>query len=261
MYKYRKILKAKYCVYILCSMLASHAAQARTWNEIEQSGTLKVGMTGDYSPLSFYNKLGALAGFDVDMTKRLAKSLNLKIEFVQTSWPMIGHDLASDKFDIAAGGVTYTEKRAKQFSFSSSVAKNGKIILSHCSEAARFETLEDIDNPKVRVIVNPGGTNEIYVNTHIKQAKIIRTKDNFANLQGIRNKTADVMITDLIEGHFYQLHEKGVFCISSSSVLDGTRSYKAYMMKKDNTELLEKVNQWLAGDSKSVLANQWQIIQ
>ena len=262
MYKYRKILKAKYCVYILCSMLASHAAQARTWNEIEQSGTLKVGMTSDYSPLSFYNKLGALAGFDVDMTKRLAKSLNLKIEFVQTSWPMIGvMILPLTNLILLPSGVTYTEKERNSSLFSSSVAKNGKIILSHCSEAARFETLEDIDNPKVRVIVNPGGTNEIYVNTHIKQAKIIRTKDNFANLQGIRNKTADVMITNLIEGHFYQLHEKGVFCISSSSVLDGTRSYKAYMMKKENTELLEKVNQWLAGDSKSVLANQWQIIQ
>ncbi|OEF24097.1 transporter substrate-binding domain-containing protein [Vibrio rumoiensis] len=255
------MLKIKGWFFIVSLMLVSHVTQARTWDEIVQSGELRVGMAGDYSPLSFRNKLGQLVGFDVDMTKQLAKALNLEIQFVQTSWPTISKDLAEDKFDIAAGGVTYTENRAKQFSFSSSVAKNGKIILSHCNQAARFETLEEIDQPDVKVIVNPGGTNEIYVNSHIKQARVIRVKDNFANLQGIRNKTADVMITDLIEGHFYQLHEKGVFCISSSDILDGTMSFKAYMMKKDNPELLEKVNHWLDSGSKFVLAKQWQVVQ
>lgn len=246
---------------LISALMSVHAAQARTWDEIQQSGELKVGLTGDYSPLSFKNKLGQLVGFDVDMTKQLAKSLGLKVTFVATSWPTLSGDLAADKFDIAAGGVTKTPQREQQFALSDSVAKNGKIALTQCSKQLDFETLEDIDQPTVKVVVNPGGTNEAYVNSHIKQAQIIRKKDNFDTLMAIRHNRADVMFTDLIEGRYYENYEPGVFCIASKEVLEGTKSYKVYMMKKDNSDLLHLVNEWLAGKDKDRLAKQWQIVQ
>lgn len=240
-------------------LLGSQLAHARTWDQIQQSGELKVGMTGDYSPLTFHSKTGELKGFDVDMTTRLAKSMGLKVHFVKTSWPTLSADLAADKFDVAAGGVTKTQKREKQFYLSDSVAKNGKIILTNCANTKSLQTLEEINKPNVSVIVNPGGTNQAYVDSHITNAKIIRTKDNFANLQGIRENTADVMITDLIEGNYYQLKEKGVFCVSSKQILAGTSSVKAYMVKKDNKQLLNKINAWLEGSDKMALAKHWGI--
>ncbi|WP_245879909.1 transporter substrate-binding domain-containing protein [Vibrio gangliei] len=243
------------------ALFTSHSALARSWDEIQQSGELRIGLTADYSPLSFKNKLGQLVGFDVDMTKHLAKSLGLKVTYVATTWPSLSSDLAEDKFDIAAGGVTKTAQREKQFALSNSVAKNGKIALTQCSKELEFETLEDIDQPHVKVVVNPGGTNESYVNAHIKHAQIIRKKDNLETLMAIRHNHADVMFTDLIEGRYYQNYEKGVFCIASNEVLEGTKSYKVYMMKKENTELLNKVNQWLAGHDKDRLAKQWEIVQ
>ncbi|MGO2499430.1 MAG: transporter substrate-binding domain-containing protein, partial [Vibrio litoralis] len=80
-------------------------------------------------------------------------------------------------------------------------------------------------------------------------------------LQAIRTNRADVMFTDLIEGKYYQNYEKGVFCIASEDVLAGTESYKVYMMDKSNPELLAKVNEWLAGNTKSRLAKQWEVVQ
>lgn len=257
--KKRKVMQP--LALMACALLMSQGAQARSWDEITQSGELKVGLTGDYSPLSYHNKSGDLEGFDVDMTTRLAHSLNLKVRFVETTWPTLSQDLAADKFDIAAGGVTKTAKRAEQFSLSDSVAQNGKIILSNCTNDKSLTSLQDINKPSVSVIVNPGGTNQTYVDQHITDAKIIRTKDNVANLQGIRDNTADVMITDLIEGNYYQLHEKGVFCVSSPSILEGTKSVKVYMMKKENNRLLEKVNTWLEGSDKETLVTHWSISQ
>lgn len=261
MFEKNKKNSVKFLSFAALVLLSSQAAQARTWDEIKQSGELKVGVTGDYSPLSFYNKAGNLEGFDVDMMTNLAKSLDLKVNFVKTTWPALSQDLANDKFDIAAGGVTKTQKRAEQFYLSDSVAANGKIILSNCSNAKPLNTLEDINQPTVKVIVNPGGTNQTYVDEHITSADIIRTKDNFANLQGIRDNTADAMITDLIEGNYYQLHEKGVFCVSSKQILAGTSSVKVYMMKKDNSHLLGKVNTWLHDSDKSDLMMHWGITQ
>jgi cyclohexadienyl dehydratase len=230
--------------------------QARTWQEIQQSGVLKVGLTGDYKPMSFHGESGKLEGFAVDMTTELAKSLDLKIQFVNTTWPSLSQDLASDKFDLAAGGVTLTKKRAEQFLFSDPVVGNGKIILTNCQNKKPLSTLNDIDKPSVKMIVNPGGTNQIYVDNHIKNADIIRTKDNFANLKGIREGSADAMITDLIEGNYYQATEKGVFCVSSK-VLVGTSSVKAYMVQKDNDILLSRINTWLNDSDKYTLIVHW----
>ena len=143
------------CLLITCVSLMAQSVQARTWDEIKQSGELRIGLTGDYSPLSFRNKLGHLVGFDIDMTKNLAQSLGLTVKFVETSWPSLTADLMADKFDIAAGGVTKTAQRQKQFALSNTVAKNGKIALSHCSKKLAFQTLEEIDQPNVKVVVNP----------------------------------------------------------------------------------------------------------
>ena len=95
------------------------------------------------------------------------------------------------------------------------------------------------------MVVNPGGTNQSFVDEHIKQAQIIRVKNNVDNLEALRQKTADMMVTDLIEGDYYQSKEPGVFCVANETPFAGTASDKVYMMSKDNPALLEKVNQWL----------------
>lgn len=49
------------------------------------------------------------------------------------------------------------------------------------------------------------GTNQSLVNANIKQAEIIRTKDNVANLQGVRDQSANIMFADVTAGadHFH----------------------------------------------------------
>ncbi|MEH8382200.1 transporter substrate-binding domain-containing protein [Klebsiella pneumoniae] len=212
-------------------------AQARNMQSIEHSGELKVGVPGDYAPLAFRNAAGELQGYDVDMAR----------------------DLQADKFDIAMGGVTETPARAQAFALSHPVVANGKIALANCQAAPRLGSLEKIDRPDVKVVVNPGGTNQSFVDEHIKQAQIIRVQNNVDNLQALRQKTADMMVTDLIEGDYYQSKEPGVFCVANETPFAGTASNKVYMMSKDNPVLLKKVNQWLDSQDKEVLKRKWKI--
>ncbi|SUB83437.1 Cyclohexadienyl dehydratase precursor [Pragia fontium] len=240
-------------------ILSCMQVQARNMEAIQQSGTLKVGVPGDYAPLAYRNASGALEGYDIDMANALGKHLNLKVDFVITSWPSLSNDLAADKFDVAMGGVTATAKREAEFGLTKPIVANGKIALASCAVAKELPDLEKIDQPKVKVVVNPGGTNQSFVDSHIKQAQVIRVKDNFDNLQALRDKTADIMVTDLIEGDYYQNKEPNVLCIATEKPFAGTESYKVYMMKKDNAQLLESINTWLQGETKSQLAKKWKI--
>ncbi|MGK4357812.1 transporter substrate-binding domain-containing protein [Enterobacter cloacae] len=244
---------------ILLSLSGIHFATAKSWLEIKQSGELRVGVPGDYAPLAFHDKQGHLAGFDIDMAHSLGKALHLNIRFVLSSWPTLSTDLAADKFDIAMGGVTETPDRRKQFALSSPVLKNGKIALTQCNRINDFKSPEDIDRKGVRVVVNPGGTNQDYVDKHIRYADVIRERDNAASLQRIRARSADIMFTDLLEGDYYQNKELGVFCVSTRNILPGTASNKVYMMVKDNRYLLEAVNSWLSDGNQSRLARKWQL--
>ena len=244
---------------ILLSLSVTQAAVARSWQDIKQSAELRVGVPGDYAPLAFHDKQGELVGFDIDMARSLANEQQLNVRFVLSSWPTLSADLAADKFDIAMGGITETPARKSQFGLSAPVVKNGKIAMTQCVKTRQFESLEAIDREGVRVTVNPGGTNQEYVDKHIRQAQIVRAQDNIASLQGIRSASADVMFTDLIEGDYYQSQEPGVFCVSTPNILPGTASDKVYMMDKDNRYLLEVVNTLLSGESKSRLARQWKM--
>lgn len=247
-------------VFLACALaVTAFSSQGRDMTSIRQSGELKVGVPGDYAPLAFKDEHGALAGYDIDMANELGKRLGLKVVFVLTSWPTLSADLAADKFDIAMGGVTATPKRAAEFALSDAVVANGKIALAGCGSAPRLANMDKIDRPDVKVVVNPGGTNQSYVDEHIKHAQVIRVKDNFDNLQALRDKTADMMVTDLIEGDYYQSKEPGVLCVATDKPFAGTESHKVYMLNKDNQQLLNDINQWLTGDAKRVLAQKWKI--
>ncbi|OCG11923.1 transporter substrate-binding domain-containing protein [Gilliamella apicola] len=242
---------------IMALLLCSGLAQARTYDEIINSGFLKVGVPADYAPLAFYNTQEKLVGFDIDMAKDLAKQLNVTPVFYITSWPTLSQDLADDNYDIAMGGVTYTKSRAEKFLLSDEIVPNGKVALAACHVESSLSSLDKIDKPNVKVVVNPGGTNESFVNDNIHTAQVIHVENNFDNIQALRDKTADLMVTDLIEGQYYQYKEPNVLCLATDTPFKGTESYKAYMVQSGNQKLLDAINSWLPNSNKQQLAIKW----
>src|SRR5664279_4345243 len=145
------------------------AQQASRLDEIIKRGTLRVGMTGDYLPFTYFDKdTSKFRGFDVDMAEMLGKVLGVKVEYVRTAWPQLSRDFEADNFDIAMGGVSITLDRQKKGMFSTPIMREGKTPIARCADKGKFETLAEIDKPGTRVIVNPGGTNERFARANIK---------------------------------------------------------------------------------------------
>ncbi|MBV1932961.1 MAG: gamma subclass chorismate mutase AroQ [Porticoccaceae bacterium] len=163
-------------------------------------GVLRVGTTGDYKPFSFIaSPTGKLTGVDIDLAEDLAAVMGVKLELVKTSWPMLMSDFAADQFDIGMSGITRTQERRQSAFFSEPYLVGGKTPIARCEAKDQLDSLVKIDRIEIRVIVNPGGTNEKYVRKHIKNAQIILYPDNITIFEQIINKRADVMMTDAIE--------------------------------------------------------------
>ena len=226
----------------LCLHLAA-AAQANRLDEILARGVLRVGTTGDYKPFSYRaNAASPFIGMDVELAGQLAKSLDVRLELVPTSWPSLMKDLAEDRFDIGMGGVSISLERQKKALYSIPYLRDGKTPITRCENQARFQTLEQIDQPGVRVIVNPGGTNERFARAHIKRAGITVYPDNITIFDQIVAGKADLMMTDAIEARLQQKLKPQLCAVHPEAPFDF--SEKAYLLPRD---LMWKafVDQWL----------------
>jgi chorismate mutase-like protein len=132
---------------------------------------------------------------------------------------------------MAMSGVSISTARQKTAMFSVPYLRDGKTPIALCSNQARFQTLAQIDQADVRVVVNPGGTNESFARANLQHAQLVVFPDNNRIFEQIVEGKADVMMTDAIEARLQQqlkptlcaLHPEAPFNLSE----------KAYLLPQD----------------------------
>ena len=193
---------------------------------------LRIGLTGDYRPFSLQDPAtGAFSGIDVDLTAGLAKALGAEPVYVKTSWPTLAADFAANKFDVLAGGVSITLDRQKLGFFSVPTDVDGKAAIARCADAAKYDGLDAIDRPEVRVVVNPGGTNERFDRANLHRAAVRVFPDNKTIFREVAEGRADVMITDGVETRLQQKLNPGLCAIHPDKPFD--RAEKAWLVPRD----------------------------
>ena len=226
-----------------CCLHLPAAGQTSRLDEILTRGILRVGTTGDYKPFSYRtNSASPFIGADIELAGELARTLGVRLELVATSWPALMKDLGDDRFDIVMSGVSISLERQKKALYSIPYLRDGKTPITLCENQARFQTLAQIDQPGVRLIVNPGGTNERFARANIKHAGISVYPDNVGIFDQIVAGSADLMITDAIETRLQQKLLPKLCAVHPDQPFDF--SEKAYLLPRD---LLWKdfVDQWL----------------
>lgn len=209
---------------------------------IKERGTILVGTTGDYRPLSFRESDGKYWGFGIELAEAIAKRLDVGIEFVPTSWPTLTADVMAVplKFDMAIGGITITGKRLETMLMSDGYLANGKTILCRAEDANRFVSISNINKPEVRVMVNPGGTNEILAKDSLSQATIVVHPKNEEIPTLVAEGKADVMVTEITEAPYYISTDKRLAAPLLGKPF--TNSHIGILMPKGQEDLLKVVN-------------------
>ena len=234
--------------------------------EIVERGTILIGTTGDYRPLSFCEADGTYWGFCIEVAKEIAKRIGVGVEFKRTSWPTLSADVLAEPqkltccqrrsrsaqrtsrpcsssnttFDLAIGGITITDARRETMLMSEGYLANGKTILCRVSEAGRYKSLADIDKPEVRVMVNPGGLNEKFANENLTHATVIVHPRNEEIPSLIAEGEADVMITEITEAPYYVQTDTRLAAPLLNSPFN--HGEIGVLMRKGQEDLLQIVN-------------------
>lgn len=214
-----------------------------TLDRIVDSNVLRVGTTGDFVPFSYHiNQSKSFSGVDIELAKDLAQSLEIPIQFVQTSWPTMMADLKANKFDICMSGVTIKLSRQRDALFSIPLLSSGKAAICRDEQAERFTNIAAINQTHVKVIANPGGTNESFARTHFPNATIILNEDNLSIFQKIVDGVADVMVTDAVETRIQELIHPELEAVNPDEPFNFFEM--GYLLPIDHT-FKAYVDQWL----------------
>ena len=158
-------------------------------------------------------------------------------------------DTLAGKFDLAICGISITDARKEQALMSDGYLKNGKTLLCRSKDAHKFTSLKALNHPEVRVMENPGGTNEKFARENLPDATLIIHDVNQEIPELIASGEADVMITEIVEAGYY---------VGQDDRLAAPLIYEPFtsgeigvLMPKGSEDLLDYVNVFLEKEKQS----------
>lgn len=241
------------------SLAAAPAHAGARLDRILDTKVIRVGTPGDYRPFAIKTDTG-YSGHDVDLIERMAKELGARIEWVPTSWPNLLKDIQADRFDVAVGGITRNVARMRVVAMLPGYAPFGKVALVRAADKAKFATPESLNQSGVRVIKNPGGTNEAFVLEHLKAAQVSTHEKNAEIPALIAEGKGDVMITETYEALHYARADPRLAAAFVDAPLT-PKNYLGFMLPADDADYLRVMNfVWELLDRRGAVkqaADQW----
>ena len=221
-------------------------------DKIMESKVIRVGTPGDYRPFAIKTDAG-FTGHDIDVIELMAKEMGVKVEYVLTSWPNLMKDIQAGKFDVAVGGITRNVGRIRSIEMLPGYAPFGKVALVRSAEKSKYLTPEDLNKPNVRVIKNPGGTNEAFVLEKLKAAQV-STHDKNVEIPGlIAEGKGDVMITETYEALYYSKADPRLYAAFIDAPLT-PKNQLGFMIPTDDADYSRVMGfVWELLDSRGVL--------
>ena len=146
------------------------AQDAGMLEQVMKRGVLRVGMS-TFVPWAIQDKTGNFIGFEIDIAKRLAGDMGVKVEFIPTKWSGIIPALLTGKFDIIVGGMGIRPERNLKVNFSIPYDHTGMSIVAHRKLAAGFKKIADFNRPGVSIAVRTGTTAATAVQRFMPKAR------------------------------------------------------------------------------------------
>ncbi len=224
---------------------ASMAQTKSKLNQILERGTLRVGTTGDFNPMSMKDTAtNTLTGFDIEAMTQLATDMGVKIEFVPAEWATLVNGIVADRFDIFSG-ASLSMARAKTVAFSNPYLFAGTVPLISKKTPGKFTTWESINNPNITVAVLMGTVFEQQARAHFPKAKIRAVEKPATGYQEVLAGRAQVTITSNVEAATLMKTYPDLQQVGASSEMRNKRPF-AYPLPQGDEVWLTFVNNWIS---------------
>ncbi|MBP1843342.1 polar amino acid transport system substrate-binding protein [Rhizobium petrolearium] len=175
------------------------AAGAGTIEDVRARGVLRIPAILNEVP--YFNKdvrTGEWQGFVIDMAKDIAKTLDVKLEVVESSWANAILDVQSGKVDMAFA-VTATPVRALSVSFSDPTYYNSFVLVS-AKDDLTDKSWNELNDPKYTFAVDLGSAQDLITQQYLPKANILRFKTRDEAIVAVTTGKADALVNTMLNG-------------------------------------------------------------
>lgn len=199
----------------------------------KKENKLYVGTNAEFVPFE-YREGDQIVGFDVDLINEVAKIIKQDIEFVDMAFDGLLSALQSKKIDIIIAGMTATEERKKFVNFSEPYYNSQQSILVY-NDNTTINGFDDLEGKNVGVVLGYTGDLIVSEMSNVNAQKYGATSEAVIAL---KSKKVDAVVLDYEPAKQYSAQNQELKLI----ITDSVNEEYAIAMRKEDTELLKKVN-------------------
>ncbi|QEN04384.1 transporter substrate-binding domain-containing protein [Thiospirochaeta perfilievii] len=209
--------------------------------KLRDSGRLLIfGGDNNYPPYEYIDKNGQPAGYNVDLTRAIAREMNLEVYIQLGQWSDIYNKLNNGEIDVVQG-LFYSKKRAKTLAFSSphTVIKH---VIVHREDEYKNLTKDNLEN--LNIVVMKGDIMEGYLNDQNINNNIILAKNYSHALELLSNGVGDCALLAQIPANYW-VKKNGIknIIVGHNAVLSPELNYGTMDY---NNKLLLSINEGLS---------------
>ena len=201
-----------------------------------------------YPPLQFVDpKTGQAIGWEYDAMAEIAKRLNFKLSYQNTSWDAMIQAVSDGQYDIGMTGITIKDDRREKVDFSEPYMRSQQFMLVRGDET-RFTDAKTFDAFTDGLVGAQPGTSPFYTavyemldgNEQNPRVKLFETFG--ATVQALKAGDVDVVLTDSVAAKGYVDSSAGGLKVVGGPL--GTEDF-GFIFKK-GSDLVAPVNAAIA---------------
>lgn len=233
-----------------CWLLALHLIRTTwfyartdpTWERIQRSGVVRVGMDATYPPFEVQDQAGRFSGYDVDLAEELATRWGVRAEFINIHFDGLYDALLAGKCDLLLSALPYDETLTEDVLYSPSYFNAGLLLVLREDER-RIRSTAGLAGKKVGVEI--GAAAHLEARRLSEQARIplqiLPFPTSRQALEALLAQEADAAIADSVSVYRFARDPGGIRYLkrflSDEQYVIAVRPHSGYLWKRIADEL------------------------
>jgi len=184
-------------VSIVLFLLATAVNAGAVLDRNVESGTIRIGMSGDQPPMNARAINGQTIGLEVDYANLLARAIGVDLEIVNVPFGELESALRDGKIDVVMSGMSITPERARTMAFVGPYLMSGKSLVTRQSVLAAADDPEDISRKEVKIAVLANSTSQSFVERHASAATVVPVANYDEAIQMLIKDEVSAMVADM----------------------------------------------------------------
>lgn len=223
---------------------------------VRQRGVLRVGVV-QVAPMVMLDRSNTYVGFSVDIARRLAADLGVRVEFVETWWTEVMPQLLDGHSDVIITGLWMNVPRALVANFTQPTASEGMYLIASRPLAAQRRSLEAFNQPGVKIAVSTDPAQQAVAKARFPRATVTPVDDDpllvvtegQAHAALVATLAADAVVASAPRRWFLPSPEPLARTSAGMAIRKGDADFLAFLntwleMQRESGWLAERARHW-----------------